>query len=85
MSKRQIFLRSHGLLDDKNLPSHDLFRWLLLHLDKSVFSHILCAWLDSFASSSHESAFTEKRFIHIDGKVLRATRNQNILELGYWS
>lgn len=68
------FLRERGLLDNKNLPSHDLFRWILMHLDKSAFSHILCAWLESFDPCCDDSAFKEKRFIHIDGKVLRATR-----------
>jgi predicted transposase YbfD/YdcC len=72
--KKADFLRSHGLLDATNLPSHDLFRWLLMHLDKAAFSQILCAWLDSFEPRCDASAFTEKRFIHIDGKVLRATR-----------
>jgi predicted transposase YbfD/YdcC len=72
--KKAYFLRERGLLDDKNLPSHDLFRWILMHLDKSAFSHILCAWLESFDPSCDESALKDKRFIHIDGKVLRATR-----------
>jgi predicted transposase YbfD/YdcC len=72
--KKADFLRARGLLDATNLPSHDLFRWILMHLDKSAFSQILCAWLDSFEPPCNESAFTEKRLIHIDGKVLRATR-----------
>lgn len=76
--KKATFLRERGLLDEKNFPSHDLFRWIMLHLDKAAFSKILCAWLDSFENhlSADESIklLKEKRLIHIDGKVLRATR-----------
>ena len=76
--KKATFLRERGLLDEKNFPSHDLFRWIMLHLDKAAFSKILCAWLDSFENhlSADESikSLKEKRLIHIDGKVLRATR-----------
>ena len=46
--KKCEFLQSQGLLDSKNLPSHDLFRWIMMHLDKSSFSKLLCSWLESF-------------------------------------
>lgn len=72
--KKASFLRERGLLDEKNFPSHDLFRWIMMNLDKSAFSKILCAWLDSFEKPSSDESIKEKRFIHIDGKVLRATR-----------
>lgn len=72
--KKVDFLCERGLLDGKNSPSHDLFRWILMHLDKAAFSQLLCAWLDSFDPLAEQSALTDKRLIHIDGKVLRATR-----------
>jgi predicted transposase YbfD/YdcC len=72
--KKAIFLLERGLLDGKNFPSHDLFRWIMMNLDKSAFSKILCAWLDSFENPSPDESIKEKRLIHIDGKVLRATR-----------
>jgi predicted transposase YbfD/YdcC len=46
----------------------------MMNLDKSAFSKILCAWLESFEKPSLDESIMEKRFIHIDGKVLRATR-----------
>ena len=75
--KKREFLQSQGLLDSKNLPSHDLFRWIMMHLDKSSFSNVLCSWLESFEKPimDTDAAYRkEKRLIHIDGKVLRATR-----------
>ena len=68
------FLRSHGLMDEKNMPSHDLFRYIMMHLDKTVFSHLLCAWLESIEIPLIDNQNLEKRMIHVDGKVLRATR-----------
>ena len=47
--KKANFLVERGLLDGKNFPSHDLFRWIMMNLDKSAFSKILCAWLDAKA------------------------------------
>jgi predicted transposase YbfD/YdcC len=72
--KKASFLLERGLLDGKNFPSHDLFRWIMMNLDKSAFSKILSAWLDSFENPSSNESIKEKRLIHIDGKVLRATR-----------
>lgn len=72
--KKTTFLRERGLLDEKNYPSHDLFRWIMMNLDKSAFSKILCAWLDSFENPSVDESIKEKRLIHIDGKVLRSSR-----------
>jgi predicted transposase YbfD/YdcC len=66
--EKSAFLESYGILDGKNYPSHDLFRWIMMHLEKSKFSHLLSSWLDSV------DLVSEKRTIHIDGKVLRATR-----------
>lgn len=39
--KKVDFLKERGLLDGKNMPSHDLFRWIMLHIDKSAFSKLL--------------------------------------------
>ena len=72
--KKATFLIERSLLDGKDFPSHDLFRWIMMNLDKSEFSKILCAWLDSFENPSADESNREKRLIHIDGKVLRATR-----------
>jgi predicted transposase YbfD/YdcC len=72
--KKAEFLINHGLLDGKNYPSHDLFRWIMLHIDKSVFSHLLSSWLESMEMLPVEVPQEEKRLIHIDGKVLRGTR-----------
>lgn len=72
---KKVFLQDLGLLDDKNMPSHDLFRWITMHIEKSMFSRILCAWLESYERPFVETAVLEKRMIHVDGKVLRATRS----------
>lgn len=66
--EKAAFLQSHHLLDGKRYPSHDLFRWILMSLDKSKFSHLLSSWLEA------TDLPTLERSIHIDGKVLRATR-----------
>jgi predicted transposase YbfD/YdcC len=66
--EKAAFLQSQDLLDGKNYPSHDLFRWLLMSLEKSKFSHLLSSWLEA------TDLLPTQRSIHIDGKVLRATR-----------
>jgi hypothetical protein len=68
------FLCKHGLLDGKNYPSHDLFRLLLMNLDKKIFGNLLVAWLDSITNPDVNATLLEKTLIHVDGKVLRATR-----------
>jgi predicted transposase YbfD/YdcC len=65
------FLIANGLLDGKRFPSHDLFRWLLQNIDKKAFGSFLVAWLES---TDPQPAAAERDFVHIDGKVLRATR-----------
>jgi predicted transposase YbfD/YdcC len=72
--KKSVFLQAHNLLDGKNYPSHDLFRWIMLHIDKATFSKLLSAWLDSCEKPAIDTEKEAKRLIHIDGKVLRATR-----------
>ena len=72
--KKRSFLQSHQLLDSENTPSHDLFRWLLMHLDKSALSNLLCAWLEACEPIFPDDVPIERRNIQIDGKVLRATR-----------
>lgn len=66
--EKSDFLIPYGILDGKNYPSHDLFRLLMMRIEKSQFSHLLCSWLEATDLPLSE------RSIHIDGKVLRATR-----------
>jgi predicted transposase YbfD/YdcC len=81
--RKQSFLQSVNLLDDKRLPSHDLFRWLFMHLDKSAFSQLLAAWLSESIDKTNISQLSEAdllkyasepKKIQIDGKALRASR-----------
>jgi predicted transposase YbfD/YdcC len=72
--RKASFLISLNLLDGKNYPSHDLFRWIMLHIDKSTFGSILIAWLESTELDKDKIEENNKRNIHIDGKVLRASR-----------
>ena len=74
--KKADFSRAHHLFDDKKVPSHDLFRWIMMSIDKFFFSHFLHAWLESMPPNFEDvdSPELSKNFIHIDGKVLRATR-----------
>jgi predicted transposase YbfD/YdcC len=65
------FLIENGLLDGKNMPSHDLFRYIMMHIDKSIFSQFLVTWLENTDVKTDPDAVV---FNHIDGKVLRATR-----------
>lgn len=74
--RKQSFLQSVNLLDAKRLPSHDLFRWIFMRLDKAAFSQVLSAWLDETIKQSPLATvpFGEPRRIQIDGKALRASR-----------
>lgn len=69
--EKSDFLISNGLLDGKNYPSHDIFRWILQKIDKKTFGTFLVAWLDSTDPTAADETL---RSVHIDGKVLRATR-----------
>lgn len=70
--RKSVFLLDLNLIDGKNYPSHDLFRLLMMHIDKTTFSSILIAWLES--TDLVKDADLENRHIQIDGKVIRATR-----------
>ena len=73
--KKSDFLIKHGLLNGKNYPSHDIFRWILMHIDKSSFANLLLTWLEIQEDLPNDSLVPDsKRLIHIDGKVLRASR-----------
>lgn len=78
--RKKVFLSGEGLLAEGRLPSHDLFRWVFMSLDKACFSHLLSAWLSCCIESSHlldQSAQirdSEPRKIQVDGKSLRASR-----------
>lgn len=71
------FLSSHQLLDGKRFPSHDIFRWIFMRLERQSFAKLLSLWLES-AVEIHQSELpikgSESKMIHIDGKSLRATR-----------
>lgn len=74
---RKNFLCLHKLLDGKNYPSHDLFRWIFSKLDKKAFAKILSVWLEASIKDNSKNLSKEElkpRMIHIDGKSLRGTR-----------
>jgi predicted transposase YbfD/YdcC len=71
-SEKSDFLIENDLLDGKRLPSHDLFRYIMMNIDKSIFCKFLISWLESTDIETTDGAVT--RFTHIDGKVLCATR-----------
>lgn len=88
-SSKKDFLAKHNLIQKNRIPSHDIFRYILMMLDKSELAKILAIWLQSAVdniSSSDLSTATSKveglpskspKMIHIDGKSLRATRKGN--------
>ena len=83
---RSSFLSKHGLLEGERIPSHDLFRWIFMHLDKTGFAFFLSAWLEAMLSDAIEGnksflpsenadpSIIHAKMIHVDGKSLRATR-----------
>ncbi len=77
--RKQVFLSIEGLLEAERVPSHDLFRWVFMSLDKAYFSHLLSAWLSCCIESSHLDLSVQNperalRKIQVDGKSLRASR-----------
>ena len=72
--KKSKFLQEQKLLDGKNYPSHDLFRWIMMSIDKSSLANLLVMWLEIQEEPKTDNAANEKRLIHLDGKVLCATR-----------
>lgn len=75
---RQSFLKENQLIEKNRLPSHDLFRWIFIMLDKDAFSKFLSILLEKLIEivPLDDSTLEEvpKKMIHIDGKSLRATR-----------
>jgi predicted transposase YbfD/YdcC len=72
--KKSDFLIRRKLLDGKNYPSHDLFRYFLMSLDKSALANILVMWLELNETPMPPTEIILPKLIHIDGKVLRASR-----------
>jgi predicted transposase YbfD/YdcC len=68
--EKSDYLHEKNLLVGGKYPSHDLFRLVMMHLDKSVFGNLLSAWLESQTIEVPN----EQKYLQIDGKVLRATR-----------
>ena len=68
--QKAAFLIKNGLLDGKNIPSHDLFRYLMMGIDKAKFCQLLVSCLEK----RERMASQEQQAIHIDGKILCATR-----------
>jgi predicted transposase YbfD/YdcC len=79
---KSSFLCEYGLLDGKNYPSHDLFRLLLMRLDKKIFGNLLVAWLETMELPHNGDLAKEQKAIHVDGKVIRATRTSEHSKTG---
>ena len=79
-SSKKDFLTRHGLIQKDRIPSHDTFRHILIHLEKSELSRLLSIWLQKaidnikFSDKKAISKDLLPKMIHIDGKSLRATR-----------
>ena len=78
---KKDFLLKHNLIDGYFYPSHDLFRMVLQNLNKEEFSKLLAGWLkravDLQELLNKESEDLPSKMIHVDGKSLRASRNEN--------
>lgn len=82
VKSKKDFLLKHGLIENNQFPSHDIFRWILMNLDKSEFTKLLAIWLQNAVSNISPEDLSSNppdipRMIHIDGKSLRATRRGN--------
>ncbi|MGB0838616.1 MAG: transposase family protein, partial [Chitinophagales bacterium] len=44
---KKAFLTKNGLIQNEGIPSHDIFRWILEHLDKSSLAQLLGFWLQN--------------------------------------
>ena len=80
-SKKHFLLR-HNLIQKNRFPSHDIFRWILMNLDKSELAKLLAIWLQNAVDNIPTADFPPNspdvpKMIHIDGKSLRATRRGN--------
>lgn len=77
---RAEFLKRHRLLDGVRFPSHDVFRWIFLNLDKTSFAKLLSFWLEESINNHQINKKSMKveldsKMIHIDGKSICATRS----------
>lgn len=82
VKSKKDFLLKHDLIQNNRFPSHDIFRWILMNLNKSEFAKLLAIWLQSAVSNISTEDLSSNppdipRMIHIDGKSLRATRRGN--------
>jgi predicted transposase YbfD/YdcC len=80
--KKSDFLVGRKLLDGKNYPSHDLFRYFLMSLDKSALANLLVMWLELAEPSKPTNEIVLPKLVHIDGKVLRASRTSEHTRTG---
>jgi predicted transposase YbfD/YdcC len=82
VKSKHSFLEKHGLIGNNRMPSHDIFRRILMLLDKENYSKLLAAWLRFMISEVSLSDVAPacaqvSKMIHIDGKSLRASRIGN--------
>lgn len=83
VKSKQSFLTQHGLIKDDRIPSHDIFRHVLMMLDKDNYAKLLAAWLHFMIDQMPLSEIVETpmdvtpKMIHFDGKSLRGSRIGN--------
>lgn len=80
--QKSDFLIENNLLDGKNYPSHDLFRYIMTLLTPESLSKILYSWLENVELLEPTTTDPTPKLIHIDGKVLRATRTSEHSKTG---
>lgn len=80
---KQSLLIKHGLITNNRIPSHDIFRYVLMMMDKDNYAKLLAAWLHfmidqmPMCETSEMAIDVTPKMIHIDGKSLRASRIGN--------
>lgn len=75
--QKSKFLIQEGLMKEGRIPSHDLFRWIFMRIDKNAFSTVLSTWLGIIIENTQLAEAqtpSPPRIIRIDGKSLRASR-----------
>lgn len=80
--EKSDLLIKNELLDGKNYPSHDLFRYIMMILTADSLSKILYSWLENIELLEPVTTESAPKLIHIDGKVLRATRSSEHSKTG---
>lgn len=82
-SSKRAFLAKHKLIENDRIPSHDIFRHILMMMEKTELAKTLGIWLCSAVDNVPPSDLSKgmeaapPKLIHIDGKSLRATRKGN--------